>query len=133
MELPRLVTLLGIVVIALVLGVAAAVLWRPRRRLAVGLLAGLRGGRALWALPASFLALMAVGAGLGMAGFALPLAEAGISVFTISTYDTDWVLVPKDDADRAAQEWERRGHTVVTAVPVTSSSKHQSSKHQEKK
>lgn len=48
MELPRLVTLLGIVVIALVLGVAAAVLWRPRRRLAVGLLAaslvGVAGG-----------------------------------------------------------------------------------------
>ncbi|RZK94945.1 MAG: urease accessory protein, partial [Methylobacterium sp.] len=35
---------------------------------AVGLLAALRGGRALWALPAAFLALMAAGAGLGMAG-----------------------------------------------------------------
>lgn len=48
-----------------------------------------------------------------------PLAEAEIPVFTVSTYDTDWVLVPRDDADRAAQEWERRGHTVVPAVPVT--------------
>ncbi|TXM57833.1 MULTISPECIES: HupE/UreJ family protein [unclassified Methylobacterium] len=51
---------------------------------AVGLLAGLRGGRALWALPASFLALMAVGAGLGMAGFALPLAEAGIALSVVA-------------------------------------------------
>ena len=57
-----------------------------------------------------------------------PLAEAGISVFTVSTYDTDWVLVPKDDADRAAQEWERRGHSVVTAVPVTPSQQHQEKK-----
>src|ERR1700712_2124331 len=39
---------------------------------AVGLLAALRGGRALWALPLSFLTLMSVGAGLGMAGVALP-------------------------------------------------------------
>ena len=29
-----------------------------------------------------------------------PLAEAEISVFTISTYDTDWILVPADRADR---------------------------------
>lgn len=38
MELPRLVSLLGVAVVALVLGVAAAVLWRARRPLAVGLL-----------------------------------------------------------------------------------------------
>ena len=57
-----------------------------------------------------------------------PLAEAGISVFTVSTYDTDWVLVPKDDADRAAQERERRGHSVVTAVPVNPSQQHQEKK-----
>lgn len=51
---------------------------------AVGLLAGLRGGRARWALPASFLTLMAVGAGLGMAGFALPFAEAGIALSIVA-------------------------------------------------
>ena len=49
-----------------------------------------------------------------------PLADAGISVFTISTFDTDWVLVPVNDADRAAEEWRRRGHDVAPAVPVTS-------------
>lgn len=48
-----------------------------------------------------------------------PLAEAGISVFTLSTYDTDWILVPGGDADRAADEWRRRGHSVAPAVPVT--------------
>jgi hypothetical protein len=47
-----------------------------------------------------------------------PLAEAGISVFTVSTYSTDWILVPTDKADAAAEEWRRRGHTVVPA-PVT--------------
>ncbi|MBE7247739.1 MAG: HupE/UreJ family protein, partial [Actinomycetospora chiangmaiensis] len=47
---------------------------------AVGLLAALRGGRALWALPLSFLALMSVGAGLGMAGVALPYTEVGIAL-----------------------------------------------------
>jgi hypothetical protein len=53
-----------------------------------------------------------------LAGLLGPLAEAGISVFTISTYDTDWILVPLDDADRAAEEWRRRGHDVAPAVPV---------------
>ncbi len=48
----------------------------------------------------------------------LPLAAAEISVFTISTFDTDWVLVPINDADRAAQEWRRSGHEVALAVPV---------------
>ena len=47
-----------------------------------------------------------------------PLADAEISVFTISTFDTDWVLVPVNDADRAAEEWRRRGHDVAPAVPV---------------
>ena len=48
----------------------------------------------------------------------LPLAAAEISVFTISTFDTDWVLVPINDAERAAEEWRRSGHEVVIAVPV---------------
>ena len=47
-----------------------------------------------------------------------PLADAEISVFTISTFDTDWILVPADDADRAAEEWRRRGHEVAPATPV---------------
>lgn len=47
-----------------------------------------------------------------------PLAEAEISIFTISTFDTDWVLVPVGDADKAAQAWRSKGHTVTPAVPV---------------
>jgi hypothetical protein len=48
-----------------------------------------------------------------------PLAEAEISVFTISTFPTDWILVPTERADAAAEEWRRRGHTVVPAPVVT--------------
>jgi uncharacterized protein len=41
-----------------------------------------------------------------------PLAEARISVFTISTFDTDWILVPAAKADRAEEAWANAGHTV---------------------
>ena len=47
-----------------------------------------------------------------------PLAEIEISIFTISTFDTDWILVPQGDADRAAEEWRRRGHEVAPAIPA---------------
>ena len=44
-----------------------------------------------------------------------PLATDGISVFTQSTYDTDWILVPVGDADRAAEAWRRSGLEVRDA------------------
>ncbi|KAA1424199.1 ACT domain-containing protein [Nocardioides antri] len=47
-----------------------------------------------------------------------PLAEAGVSVFALSTFDTDWILVPKNDADRAEEAWRRSGHEVGPAAPV---------------
>jgi hypothetical protein len=47
-----------------------------------------------------------------------PLAEDEISVFTISTYETNWFLVPVTDAEKAAEAWRRRGHSVALAVPV---------------
>jgi urease accessory protein len=46
----------------------------------VGLLGASLGGRALWALPAAFLAMMAGGGMLGLSGMELPLVEAGIAV-----------------------------------------------------
>lgn len=54
-----------------------------------------------------------------LASLLQPLAVAGISVFTISTFDTDWILVPVGEAERAAEEWRRSGHEVAPAVPVT--------------
>lgn len=47
-----------------------------------------------------------------------PLAEAGVPVEVVTTYDTFWVLVPVEKADEAAEEWRRRGHSVAPAVPV---------------
>jgi hypothetical protein len=36
-----------------------------------------------------------------LAGIAAPLAAAGVSIFALSTYDTDYVLVPERDLERA--------------------------------
>jgi hypothetical protein len=47
-----------------------------------------------------------------------PLAEAGVSVFALSTFGTDWILVPKNDADRAEEAWRRSGHDIAPAVPA---------------
>lgn len=44
----------------------------------VGLWAGLRGGRALWLWPTSFMAAMALGGFFGMAGVPMPFIEQGI-------------------------------------------------------
>ncbi|MES2739924.1 MAG: HupE/UreJ family protein [Pseudomonadota bacterium] len=46
---------------------------------AVGVWAGQLGGRAKWLVPASFVAVMAGGAALGLAGVRLPMVEAGIA------------------------------------------------------
>ncbi|MBO9521198.1 MAG: ACT domain-containing protein [Nocardioidaceae bacterium] len=48
-------------------------------------------------------------------GLLAPLAEAGISIFALSTYPTDWILVPIEKVEAAAEEWRRRGHTVAPA------------------
>lgn len=50
---------------------------------AVGVIAARLGGRALWALPASFVATMAIGAVLGMTGLTLPSPEAAIALSVI--------------------------------------------------
>lgn len=46
---------------------------------AVGIWAAQLGGRARWALPASFVTLMALAGAAGMAGRALPMVESGIA------------------------------------------------------
>lgn len=50
---------------------------------AVGLLAAQLGGRALWAVPASFIAMMAAAGLAGMSGIAVPLTETGIALSII--------------------------------------------------
>lgn len=50
---------------------------------AVGIFAANLGGRALWAVPATFVALMAVGGALGMSGVEVPFVEAGIALSVV--------------------------------------------------
>jgi urease accessory protein len=51
---------------------------------AVGLFAAQLGGRALWAVPASFVTVMAAAGFAGMNGIALPLTETGIALSVIA-------------------------------------------------
>lgn len=46
--------------------------------LAVGMWAAQRGGRSMWALPASFVGMLAIGAGLALGGVSVPMVEPGI-------------------------------------------------------
>jgi hypothetical protein len=47
------------------------------------------------------------------AAIAEPLAAAGLSIFAISTYDTDYVLVKGRDLDAAVRALKRAGHQVT--------------------
>ena len=42
-----------------------------------------------------------------------PLAQAGVSIFAISTFDTDYVLVRSSQIDRAIEAIRGAGHIVV--------------------
>lgn len=52
--------------------------------------------------------------GFGMTGvlasLASPLASSGVSIFVISTFDTDYLLVQERDIGRARDALERAGH-----------------------
>ncbi len=48
-----------------------------------------------------------------LSSIATPLAEAGISIFALSTYDTDYVLVRTEHAGRAAEVLRAAGHRVT--------------------
>lgn len=62
----------------------------------VGMLAFQIGGRALWLVPGTFVAVMAVGGTLGMAGVRMPLVEVaiGISVILLGATVTLGVRLP---------------------------------------
>jgi hypothetical protein len=49
-----------------------------------------------------------------MASLTKPLADASISVFAISTYDTDYLLVKSDKLEEAAAALRSAGHEVNT-------------------
>ena len=51
-----------------------------------------------------------------LARLAKPLAEMGISIFALSTYDTDYVLVRDRDVRSAVAALRAAGHHVVTTA-----------------
>jgi uncharacterized protein len=53
-----------------------------------------------------------------LASLLVPLAEAEIPVYTLSTFDTDWIMVRLVDGEKATEAWRRQGHTVTAAVPA---------------
>ncbi|HJQ24111.1 MAG TPA: ACT domain-containing protein [Blastocatellia bacterium] len=48
-----------------------------------------------------------------MASLAVPLADAGISLFVISTFDTDYLLVKQDTLQAASAALRRAGHSIT--------------------
>lgn len=50
-----------------------------------------------------------------LAGICAALAGAGVSIFALSTYDTDYVLVRQEDLDRACEALRAAGYGVVPA------------------
>lgn len=48
-----------------------------------------------------------------LADLAGALAQAGVSLFAVSTWDTDYVLVKQAKADAAAAAWRAAGHEVA--------------------
>jgi hypothetical protein len=55
--------------------------------------------------------------GFGMTGvlasLAGPLASSGVSIFVVSTYDTDYLMVQERDLERAKDALARAGHAVA--------------------
>jgi uncharacterized protein len=55
--------------------------------------------------------------GFGMTGILAslsgPLASSGVSIFVVSTYETDYLMVQERDLDRAVDALTRAGHRVA--------------------
>jgi uncharacterized protein len=48
-----------------------------------------------------------------LTSFLQPLAEAGIPVFAVSTFDTDYVLIKREHLERAVKALGEAGHEIV--------------------
>jgi len=51
-----------------------------------------------------------------LVGLLKPLSDAGIPVLTVSTYDTDWVLIEASRAAAASSVWRAAGYQVVDSA-----------------
>jgi hypothetical protein len=47
-----------------------------------------------------------------LASLLVPLSGAGVAVFALSTFDTDYLLVRQADLGRAVEAWRQAGHGV---------------------
>ena len=47
-----------------------------------------------------------------LVSLALPLSEAGISLFALSTYETDHILITEEELNRALEVLEAAGHQI---------------------
>lgn len=49
-----------------------------------------------------------------LSSFAVPLAQAGVGIFAISTFDTDYILVKENQRDLAINALVSAGHSIST-------------------
>ena len=47
-----------------------------------------------------------------LASLATPLAKAGVSIFAVSTFDTDYLLIPEGGLEQALMVLRAAGHTI---------------------
>jgi len=59
-----------------------------------------------------------------LASLAAPLANAGIPIFAISTFDTDYLLVKANDLQNAMQVLRQAGHRVQEIASQTAEDNH---------
>ena len=91
---------------------------------AVGLWAASLGGRAMWTVPAAFVAAMAVGGGLGAGGFAFPAVELmiGLSVVALGALVALNIKVPAAAGMAIVAAFAlAHGHAHATEMPATTS------------
>ncbi len=55
-----------------------------------------------------------------LTSFLQPLAEAGIPIFAVSTFDTDYVLMKREKVEQAIKVLGTAGHEIVGASDVAS-------------
>lgn len=91
---------------------------------AVGLFAANLGGRALWAVPLAFVAMMAAGGALGVQQIALPYVETGIALSVVAlgllvAFQVRWPVVAA--AGLAALFAVFHGHAHGAEMPLDAS------------
>jgi hypothetical protein len=52
-----------------------------------------------------------------LASLAAPLAEAGVSIFAVSTYSTDFILIKQSQVDLALAALHQAGHQILPLRP----------------